>query len=53
MTVPDEVMQPPPPASGSDTVVPFLDGLAAIEDKMVMVLNLAALADSDSMAEAA
>ncbi len=53
VTVPDEAMQPPPPASGSDTVVPFLDGLAAIEDKMVMVLNLAALADSDSMAEAA
>jgi purine-binding chemotaxis protein CheW len=47
VTVPDEAMQPPPPASGNDTVVPFLDGLAAIEDKMVMVLNLAALADSD------
>jgi len=53
VTVPDEAMQPPPPASGQDSVVPFLEGLAAIEDKMVMVLNLAALADSDSMAEAA
>lgn len=53
VTVPDEALQPPPPTAGNDTVVPFLEGLAAIEDQMVMVLNLAALADSSAMAEAA
>ncbi|GGC10845.1 chemotaxis protein CheW [Novosphingobium endophyticum] len=33
----------PPPTTGNDSVVPFLEGLAAIEDKMVMVLDLQAL----------
>ncbi|MBA4353722.1 MAG: chemotaxis protein CheW, partial [Novosphingobium sp.] len=31
----------------------FLEGLAAIEDRMVMVLNLAALSDGAQIAEAA
>jgi len=53
VTIPDEALQPPPPSSGNDSVIPFLEGLAAIEDKMVMVLNLAALADSARMEEAA
>lgn len=43
----------PPPATGSDTVVPFLEGLAAIGDDMVMVLDLAALASDETLPEAA
>lgn len=46
-------LQPPPPTAAGDTVVPFLEGLAAIEDRMVMVLNLAALSDGGQIAEAA
>lgn len=46
-------LQPPPPTATGDTVVPFLEGLAAIEDRMVMVLNLAALSDGGQIAEAA
>ena len=38
-----QTLQVPPPGVGNDSVVPFLEGLAAIDDKMVMVLNLAAL----------
>ena len=38
-----QTLQAPPPGVGNDSVVPFLEGLAAIDDKMVMVLNLAAL----------
>ena len=53
VTVPDEALQPPPPSAGHDTVVPFLEGLAAIEDRMVMILNLAALTDGARIAEAA
>ena len=38
------------PAMAQDGVVPFLEGLAAIDDRMVMVLNLQALnADSDEI----
>ncbi len=37
-----------------DGVVPFLEGLSAIEDRMVMVLNLQALnADAEELAHAA
>lgn len=43
----------PPPATGSDTVVPFLEGLAAIGEDMVMVLDLAALASDETLPEAA
>ena len=53
VTVPDNTLQPPPPTSTGDTVVPFLEGLAAIEDRMVMVLNLAALLGGAQIAEAA
>lgn len=43
----------PPPATANDSIVSFLEGLAAIEDRMVMVLNLAALADGPEFGEAA
>lgn len=35
-----------PPSTGDDSVVPFLEGLTAIEEKMVMVLDLPALSAS-------
>ena len=53
VTVPDQTLQAPPPGVGNDSVVPFLEGLAAIEDKMVMVLNLFALSDGSQFAAAA
>ncbi|MFN3553865.1 MAG: chemotaxis protein CheW [Novosphingobium meiothermophilum] len=53
VTLPADALQPPPPTSAGDTVVPFLEGLAAIEDRMVMVLNLAALSDGAQLPEAA
>lgn len=53
VTLDSEALQPPPPTSAGDTVVPFLEGLAAIEDSMVMVLNLATLSDGAEIAEAA
>lgn len=52
VTLASDALQPPPTSAG-DTVVPFLEGLAAIEDRMVMVLNLAALSDGAQIAEAA
>jgi purine-binding chemotaxis protein CheW len=53
VTVPDQALQPPPPGTGNDSVVPFLEGLAAIDDQMVMVLNLMALTGGVQLAEAA
>jgi purine-binding chemotaxis protein CheW len=53
VTVPDQTLQAPPPGVGNDHVVPFLEGLAAIDDKMVMVLNLFALSDGAQLAAAA
>ena len=53
VTLDSETLQPPPPTAAGDTVVPFLEGLAAIEERMVMVLNLAALSDGAQLAEAA
>ncbi|MFN3470273.1 MAG: chemotaxis protein CheW [Novosphingobium sp.] len=53
VTLPADALQPPPPTSAGDTVVPFLEGLAAIEERMVMVLNLAALSDGAQLDEAA
>ncbi|WP_395331412.1 chemotaxis protein CheW [Novosphingobium sp. BL-8H] len=37
-----------PPSAGRDEVIPFLEGLVAIEDRMVMVLDLQALSASDA-----
>lgn len=53
VTLESAALQPPPPTSAGDTVVPFLEGLAAIEDRMVMVLNLASLTDGAALPEAA
>lgn len=53
VTVPDQTLQAPPPGVGNDSVVPFLEGLAAIDDKMVMVLNLVALTGEAQLAAAA
>ena len=49
VTIQADTLQPPP-SMAQDGVVPFLEGLSAIEDRMVMVLNLQALnADSDEI----
>ena len=52
VTIAADALQPPPATSG-DMVVPFLEGLAAIGDDMVMVLDLAALSSDDTLPEAA
>ncbi|MCX7283777.1 MAG: chemotaxis protein CheW [Novosphingobium sp.] len=52
VTVPSDALQPPP-ATSDDTIVPFLEGLAAIEENMVMVLSLSALSSSIELAHAA
>ena len=52
VTVPDAALQPPP-TTANDNIVNFLEGLAAIDDSMVMVLNLAALGDGTQFGEAA
>ena len=43
-TIPDGALQPPP-ATGNDSITSFLEGIAPIEDRMVMVLSHQALAD--------
>ena len=52
VTIDLATLQPPPPTADSN-VVPFLAGLAAFDDQMVMVLELSALADGEALAEAA
>lgn len=52
VTLPADALQAPP-VTTSDSIVGFLEGLAAIDDHMVMVLNLAALGDDGEMSEAA
>lgn len=52
VTAQDEDIQPPP-ATSADTVVPYLEGLVAQEDRMVMVLDLAALTSDAELPEAA
>ena len=52
VTVASDALQPPP-SSGGDAIVPFLEGLVAIEDRMVMVLDLKAMAADETMAAAA
>lgn len=52
VTLPGDALQPAP-ATGSDSLVQFLDGLAAIDDHMVQVLNLAAISAGEELAEAA
>jgi purine-binding chemotaxis protein CheW len=52
VTVASDAMQPPP-ATSSNSLVPFLEGLTAVEDRMVMVLDLNAISASEELAEAA
>jgi len=52
VTAQDEDIQPPP-ATSADAVVPYLEGLVAQEDRMVMVLDLAALTSDAELSEAA
>lgn len=52
VTIDWDTLQPPPSTADSN-VVPFLAGLAALDDQMVMVLELAALGNSEILAEAA
>jgi purine-binding chemotaxis protein CheW len=42
----------PPPTTG-DAVVPFLEGLASMEDRMIMVLDLSAVTDEVELPQAA
>ena len=52
VTAQDEDIQPAPSTS-SDAVVPYLEGLVAQEDRMVMVLDLLALTTDAELPEAA
>ena len=46
VSLPDEALQPPPPsAKGSATL--FIEGIAAVDGKMIMLINLDALADEN------
>lgn len=56
--VSDLIMQgrealPPPPATSGDTPVPLLEGLAGVDERMVMILDLRAIGSTDEMAVAA
>ncbi|MGE3691711.1 MAG: chemotaxis protein CheW [Novosphingobium sp.] len=52
VTIPADSLQNPP-ASAADTIAPFIEGLAAIDDRMAIVLDLAALGRDELVAEAA
>jgi purine-binding chemotaxis protein CheW len=52
VTVGEDAMQAPPATTG-DAVVPFLEGLAAIDERMVMVLDLPSLTAADPIPMAA
>jgi purine-binding chemotaxis protein CheW len=52
VTIPKDTLQPPP-VTANDSIITFLEGLAAIDEQMVMVLNLAALGDGQDFGEAA
>lgn len=52
VTVADEDMQPPP-NTGNEGMTPFLEGLVALEDRMVMVLDLPGLTADTDLADAA
>ncbi len=42
-----------PPSTSSDGIVPYIEGLAAIDDQMVMILDLARLNSDVALPEAA
>lgn len=52
VTLPKDSLQQPP-ASGDDDVVRFLQGLAALGERMVMVLDLDQLGGPEQLALAA
>jgi purine-binding chemotaxis protein CheW len=52
VTIAADALQPPPSTS-HDGVVPFIEGLAAIDELMVMILDLDKLNADDVIAEAA
>ncbi len=52
VTFDDDQLQPPP-ATSADAVVPFLEGLVAIDERMVMVLDLNRLTGENDLREAA
>ncbi|RXR28756.1 chemotaxis protein CheW [Sphingobium fluviale] len=52
VTAQDEDIQPAP-ATSTDAVVPYLEGLVALEDRMVMVLDLPGLTTDVDLPEAA
>ncbi len=51
-TLPDGALQPAPATAGN-AIVPLLEGLASIEDRMVMVIDLGALYAHDELPAAA
>jgi len=52
VALPENALQPPP-NTGKDDVAPFLHGLAALEERMVMVLDLERLGAGEDLADAA
>lgn len=52
VTIEEDALQAPPSA-GHDAVVPHLEGLVALEDRMVMVLDLPGLTTDVPVSEAA
>ncbi|MBX9881012.1 MAG: chemotaxis protein CheW [Sphingomonas sp.] len=52
VTFEDNQLQPPP-ATEADSVVPFLEGLVAIDERMVMVLDLPTLTGEIELRDAA
>lgn len=52
VTMPHDSLQAPP-TSGQDEVIPFLEGLAAIDEQMVMILDLPSLSSAGDRSMAA
>jgi purine-binding chemotaxis protein CheW len=52
VALPENALQPAP-NTGKDDVAPFLHGLAALEERMVMVLDLDRLGAGEDLADAA
>jgi purine-binding chemotaxis protein CheW len=52
ITIAADALQPPPSTS-QDGIVPFIEGLAAIDETMVMILDLGKLSADEVIAEAA
>lgn len=52
VTIPADALQPVP-NTANNSIIPFLEGLAAIDEQMVMVLDLAALAETQLEGQAA